>query len=155
MLLYGFSSPIGGFGGVRGNYRGLNLIPFRSITSYLTGRIIFPYLINNLLGNIVVFVPMGIYISLLRKSKGVFISLLYVFFVSLSFEVLQYIFARGTCDIDDVLLNCLGGLIGIIVYKCLRFFLKKEERVRSAITVLAAIIGIPVFVYLMIDIMRK
>jgi len=154
MLLYGFSSPIGGFGGIRGSYRNINLIPFHSILCFLSGRNTFVNAINNLLGNIVVFIPLGIYVALLRKNRGTSISLFCVFIISLFYEVLQFVFSRGTSDIDDILLNCLGGLIGIMGYKGLTYYLKTEEKARSTITLLTAVFGIPIFLFIMIDITR-
>ena len=35
---------------------------------------------------------------------------------SIAIEVLQYVFKRGASDIDDLILNTAGGLIGILIY---------------------------------------
>lgn len=59
----------------------------------------------------------------------------------------QFIFGIGTADIDDVILNCLGGLIGILIYRGLCALLKDEEKARTAIVLLGFIvILIPVFI---------
>lgn len=59
----------------------------------------------------------------------------------------QLIFGLGAADIDDVILNCLGGLIGILIYRGLCALLKDEEKVRTAIVLLGFIvILIPVFI---------
>ena len=153
LLLIGFHSPIGGFNGFRGNYRSVNLIPFRSILSYLSNPKFSVIMINNVLGNIAVFIPAGIYAAVIRK-KGILINLFFVFAVSLFFEVMQYIFMRGTSDVDDILLNSFGGFIGILFYRGLTILLKNEEKARSAITVLSVIIGVPVFVFIMGNVLR-
>lgn len=143
MLFVGFNSPIGGFGAIRSGIRGVNIIPFYSIAGYLFTDTDYYHAVNNLLGNVVTFIPLGIYITLLRKNKGVLLNLLFVFLFSVSIEIAQFIFARGVSDIDDVLLNSLGGLIGILCFKGLVLLLKNEEKARSTIAVLAAIVAVP------------
>jgi hypothetical protein len=43
----------------------------------------------------------------------------------------------------------LGGWVGILGYKFLLFILRDEKKVRTAITILSAIIGLPVILYLL------
>ena len=152
MLLFGFSTPIGGYRGIRGGYRSLNLIPFRSINSYLF-HCNFKWAVNNLLGNIAVFVPLGVYVTLLRKNKGVLKNLLFVFLTSSSFEILQYVFARGSSDIDDVILNCLGGLIGIWLYKGLVWRLG-VDKTRGVTAVVSAVVGLPMAAVVLAGLLR-
>ncbi len=126
--------------------RDINLIPFRTISSYLVG---FNPIIagTNLLGNIILFVPLGLYLSIFAKNKKMWKSLLTVFFISLSVELLQFIFGLGTADIDDILLNSLGGLLGMLVYKGLYTLLKDEEKVHTAIVILCIVfILTPLFI---------
>ena len=154
LLLFGYSSPIGGFGGIRGGHRSLNVVPFRTISAFFrriwrTMRLPGSDAINNIFGNVVVFIPCGMYVAILRKNKGILASLLCVFPTSLFFELLQFIFARGACDIDDIILNCLGGLVGILVYKGLVYFMKDEEKARSAVAVCSVIIGVPTFAFIL------
>ena len=148
MLLFSYHSPIGGFSGSRGVYRSLNLIPFRTISLYLHSGYAKTAALHNVWGNIAVFVPMGIYLALLQKNKGGVLSLLLAGLISMSFEALQYILMRGASDVDDVLLNTFGALIVIAGYKCLAFVLHGEEKARTVVTVLAAVVGLPFFVYL-------
>jgi glycopeptide antibiotics resistance protein len=68
--------------------------------------------------------------------------------VSSFVEVIQGLLGIGTADIDDIILNCLGGLIGILVYKFLLLILRDEKKVSTAITILSAI-GLPVLLYLL------
>jgi glycopeptide antibiotics resistance protein len=67
--------------------------------------------------------------------------------VSLFVEIIQGYLGIGAADIDDIILNCLGGLIGILGYKFLLFILRDEKKVRVAITILSAI-GLPILLYL-------
>jgi glycopeptide antibiotics resistance protein len=73
---------------------------------------------------------------------------LFIFFVSLSVEITQGLLGIGTSDIDDIILNCLGGWIGILGYNFLAFILRDEKKVRTVITILSAI-GLPVILYLL------
>lgn len=72
----------------------------------------------NIIGNILAFSPFGFILPLINKSankfyKVIFLSALF----SLTIECLQLIFKVGIFDIDDILLNTLGGLLGYLGYK--------------------------------------
>ncbi|HEY9059902.1 MAG TPA: VanZ family protein [Pseudobacteroides sp.] len=130
--------------------RSINIIPFHSIMEYISGGSanIRKLAFSNVVGNIEIFIPFGVYLSLLKKDKGVIANLLSIFLVSLFVEVIQALFGIGTADIDDIILNCLGGLIGILGYKFLLLILQDEKKVRTAITILSAV-GLPVILYLL------
>jgi glycopeptide antibiotics resistance protein len=101
---------------------------------------------HNLVGNIVIFIPLGTYLLLFKKDKRVSTNLLFIFIVSLCVEIIQGIFNLGTSDIDDIILNCLGGLIGILAYKFFLFTLRDEKKVRNVIMILS-IVGLFVILY--------
>jgi len=101
---------------------------------------------GNVVGNIVIFIPLGTYLSLLKNDKRVITNLLLIFIVSLFVEIIQGLLGIGASDIDDIILNCLGGLIGILGYKFLLFILRDEKKVHTAITILSAI-GLPCILY--------
>jgi len=100
-------------------------------------------------GNIVIFIPLGIYLPLFKKDKRVIINLLFIFIVSLFVEIIQGLLGIGASDIDDIILNCLGGWVGILGYKLLLFTLQDEKKVHTAITILSVIVGLPVLLYLL------
>jgi glycopeptide antibiotics resistance protein len=147
LLLRGMS-PMQLFHSAREPYRVIELIPFNQIYGYLSGSFdVSPTtVLHNLLGNILIFIPLGIYFALFRKDAKISANMLFVFLTSLSVEIIQFVLGIGASDIDDIILNCLGGFIGIMIYKGLARFLKKEEKVRSVVTVFSAIVGLPVFV---------
>ena len=90
--------------------RVLNLIPL--LGSIDNGAVRFTEIINNILA----FIPLGIYICML-KSKWPFVKkVLAITVLSLAYETAQFIFVIGRADITDVLSNTLGGVIGISVY---------------------------------------
>lgn len=76
--------------------------------------------------NILFFIPLGIYICIL-KNKWVFIKkVILILCSSLLFEILQFVFAIGRSDITDLLCNTLGGVIGIGIYEFLSRILKSK-----------------------------
>ena len=129
-------------------YRSVNFIPFYTIIEYLSGRteILRSFSFGNLVGNIVVFIPLGLYVALFRKNKKTAVNILLVAAASLFAELIQWIFAIGAADIDDIILNSLGGCIGIFGYKLLLLLFRDEKRTQTAITVLS-IAGFPVLYY--------
>ncbi|MGG1312986.1 VanZ family protein [Cohnella laeviribosi] len=128
--------------------RSINLIPFYSIKEYIfsNSATIKKFSFGNVVGNIVIFIPLGTYLSLFKNNKRVKTNLLFIFIVSLFVEIIQGLLGIGASDIDDIILNCLGGLIGILGYKFLLFILRDEKKVHTAITILSAI-GLPRILY--------
>ncbi|WP_186430386.1 VanZ family protein [Clostridium sp. BSD9I1] len=128
--------------------RSINLIPFYSIMEYVSGSSanIKAFAFGNVVGNIVIFIPLGTYLSLLKNDKRVITNLLFIFIVSLLVEIIQGILGIGASDIDDIILNCLGGLIGILGYKLLLLILRNEKKVHNVITILS-VMGLPGILY--------
>lgn len=72
----------------------------------------------NILGNIIAFIPFGIYLPYMSKSGiGLIATFLYTFSLSLTIELVQLITRVGSCDVDDVILNTLGGVAGYIIWR--------------------------------------
>ena len=137
--------------------RSINLIPFHSIMEYLSGssEIVKRFAFGNVVGNTVLFLPFGIYLSLFKNGKRAIANLLFIFIVSLFVETIQGLLGIGASDIDDVILNCLGGWIGILAYKFLLSLLRDEKKVRTVITVLSAVVGLPIIFYFLFLIKMK
>jgi glycopeptide antibiotics resistance protein len=78
--------------------------------------------IVNLLGNIAIFVPFGLFLGLLSGSRKVsFIgAFLRSLGMSLLLEGLQALLSIGRFDVDDLILNTGGGVIGYMLYIALR-----------------------------------
>ncbi len=129
----------------------INLIPFYSITEYITTNSINikRFAFSNVVGNIAIFIPLGVYLSLFKKDIRVIIRLLFIFTVSLFVEFIQGLLGIGISDIDDVILNFLGGWLGILGYKFILFILQNEKIVHTTITIISAILGLPVILYLL------
>ena len=77
-----------------GSFQSVNLIPFHSIGAYLFSddMVSRAFALSNLLGNIAIFIPMGVYLPLLIRRKSIFVNTVCVALISAVVEVLQYIF---------------------------------------------------------------
>ena len=128
--------------------RSINLIPFYSIMEYISGSSanLKTFAFGNVVGNIVIFIPLGICLTIFKNDKRVITNLLFIFIVSLFIEIIQGLLGIGASDIDDIILNCLGGWIGILEYKLLLFILRDEKKVHTAVSILSAI-GLPLILY--------
>lgn len=147
VLIFKSVSPLEVFSSSREYIRSVNVIPFYTIYGYLSGFQNAIIAASNILGNILLFVPLGIYLQLLKKNRKIGISMLIVFLTTLVAEIFQFIFGLGAADIDDIILNCLGGFIGILAYRGLYALLKNEDKVRTAIVVSGfVVILVPVLV---------
>ncbi len=95
-----------------------NFIPFLSIFDILFNSSL-AFIIKQIIGNIFLFIPMGFLVPLIWKSKRVLKKALFVgVILSFSIELLQYIiFYYRVTDIDDILLNTLGFVIGFYLYR--------------------------------------
>lgn len=126
------------------NYGLSNYIPFKEIFRYQIGSRLF---IKNIIGNILLFLPYGYFTADYLKSKKVLPVALLTMLVSLTIECVQLNIGR-TFDIDDVILNTLGGIFGYLLYrltekmivKLPKFF--KTEGFINFFVILILIIGI-------------
>ena len=98
------------------NYR-YNLVPFREIERFWTyRRELGIHSIYNLAGNVLGFVPAGFFIPVLWEPKRVFLfTVCLTFQMSLLVEILQLVFRVGSFDVDDLILNTLGGMLGYLL----------------------------------------
>lgn len=72
----------------------------------------------NVVGNVVVFIPFGILLPYNIKKFNGFVSVMLVTFLfSLLIESVQLITRTGSFDVDDILLNTIGGILGYVLYR--------------------------------------
>lgn len=95
------------------SYRAINTRPFHDALNH-------PIRTREVIDNILIFIPFGIFISIVNYKKNFILNLFLIFLTSLSFEVIQYVFSIGSTDINDLITNTLGGLVGIIFYWILK-----------------------------------
>lgn len=91
---------------------GYNLVPFTEILRYEFGSKLFVY---NVLGNIAIFVPFGFIVAEYIKPKTIMPPLFISLIVSSTVEFVQLNIGRSF-DIDDILLNILGCIVGYLLY---------------------------------------
>jgi len=95
-----------------------NFVPFATIKLF-TGsqRMRTEYKVENLLGNILIFIPLGFLLPLLiKRFRNTLAILLAGFFLSVFYECFQLVTGIGVFDVDDMLLNTLGTAIGVIIF---------------------------------------
>ena len=108
--------------GLDPQYR-VNLVPLREIRRFLENRDTLGNraVFLNIFGNVLLFIPFGAILPVLhRKFRRFPATLCLGVFLSLAFETIQYVTRRGSCDIDDVLLNTLGCAAGYLLFWFLR-----------------------------------
>lgn len=91
---------------------GYNLVPFTEIMRYEIGTQGF-YL--NVIGNILIFIPFGYFVSTYIKAKKVGHIFLVTLITSFTVEFVQHYIGRSF-DVDDILLNVVGAIIGFLLY---------------------------------------
>lgn len=97
------------------NYGGINLIPFKEMFRYEIGSYKF---IKNIIGNILLFIPYGFFSSYYLNNKKIGTNVLLCLIASSCIEIIQYYIGR-VFDIDDIILNVLGGFIGCLLFVAL------------------------------------
>lgn len=95
------------------NYGTNNFVPFKEIFRYKMTSSLF---IRNVVGNVLLFVPFGVFVSHYVKNKNVLPTMFLSLLVSCAIEFAQSSIGR-TADIDDVILNTVGGVVGYLLYR--------------------------------------
>lgn len=96
-----------------------NLEPFKEIKRFWNNwdSLGWKSVVTNLIGNIVAFAPFGFFLPILcKKGRNFFWCVLASACFSLAVETVQLITKVGAFDVDDILLNAFGGLLGYLGY---------------------------------------
>lgn len=110
--------------------RNINLIPFHyddETSSHL----------SEVLENVMIFIPLGVYLKMLKITDAKAILLGMTF--SLGLEILQFILAVGASDITDIMTNTAGAAIGVGIYAILSLVFRKSEKLDKVLCILASI----------------
>jgi glycopeptide antibiotics resistance protein len=92
-----------------------NFIPFRTVkTFWVWGNV--EFFIINIISNVIIFIPWGFGLPLLWKKNQNIIRLLSLCLALTVFIEFVQLFIQRKTDIDDVILNFLGGCIGAVIY---------------------------------------
>lgn len=96
-------------------YAGVNFTPFKEMFRYTFGSQKF---MKNIVGNIVLFIPFGFFTSYYLNHKKAIVPTFITLVVSLCAEGIQYHIGR-IFDVDDIILNVLGGFLGYLLFVAL------------------------------------
>lgn len=102
-----------------------NFIPFKEIFRYDFGTRLF---YKNVIGNMMMFMPYGLFITYFLKTKKVSLILFLSFILSLTIEITQFFIGR-VFDIDDIMLNLIGALIGFYLFRIINNIKEKLPKV--------------------------
>ncbi|MFT3947782.1 MAG: VanZ family protein [Agriterribacter sp.] len=137
------------FSGVESGYPP-NFIPFKTILSYLMGHKGSVISSINIIGNIALLIPIGFLLPLVYNKMNWKKTLVFAISAGLSIEVMQVVFNVGIFDIDDIILNALGVIIG---YWASSVFLKwlhakKYKKIILTTTIGVVAIGCGLYIFL-------
>lgn len=94
-----------------------NYIPLNTIGKYISGKEDNEETLNKLLLNFVLYIPLGFLIATLIKSNRNFSDLtMSVITFGVIFGLVKIIGGFGVFNIDELILNAIGGIIGYIIY---------------------------------------
>lgn len=103
-----------------GVFGSINIVPFKTICNYLKCLLQkenMSIVMQNLIGNLIIFAPMGFFLPYILKKTERFLSFsCHTIGILLCIELFQLFTTRGICDVDDIILNYFGALI--IWYFC-------------------------------------
>ena len=94
------------------NYGTNNFVPFHEIFRYEFGS---SYFIHNILGNILLFIPFGYFVSRIMTTRKPWATLIISLITAVTIECTQLMIGR-TFDVDDIILNVVGCMLGYLVY---------------------------------------
>ncbi|WP_339318359.1 VanZ family protein [Paenibacillus sp. FSL R10-2734] len=97
-----------------------NYVPFKEISRGLEHLSLSdPFSSLNLVGNLLAFIPFGMIVPMLLSQKVRLFQKVFMLSLalSLSFEVTQLVLYIGTFDVDDLILNTSGGVVGYAIYR--------------------------------------
>lgn len=119
------------FGRVMGSDYRYNLHLFREIKRYIIYRRelgITNFMIN-IVGNVVAFIPFGFILPAISPRNRKFLNIaLLSFELTLSIEIMQLVLQVGTFDVDDILMNLIGGIIGYFIFTIGYKFIELSRR---------------------------
>lgn len=106
--------------------------PFTSIKSYVklfSKGYAYDYVIRNFIGNVIMFIPLGLFLpAVKRRFRRLKRFIPVVLLILLGIETSQLLLLRGVFDVDDIILNLLGALMGFFINIPLRRLRRKIDR---------------------------
>ncbi|MDB5230383.1 MAG: teicoplanin resistance protein VanZ, partial [Chitinophagaceae bacterium] len=88
----------------------INLTPFKVFHIYSASNV-------QIIGNFIMLIPLGIYIGLFINNPSFIKAFTIILLTTVSIELMQLLTNYRSTDIDDVILNTTGGIMGWIIYQ--------------------------------------
>ena len=100
----------------------VNLYPFKTIVGFLQrffgGQVTLYGVAVNLVGNVLAFLPFGFFATTITEKRPLpIVFALLMTAASSVIELAQLLTLAGSCDVDDVILNTLGGILAYLFFK--------------------------------------
>lgn len=127
--------------GLTNEFRGISFIPFSFLIDFVKGNSNLADMLKNALGNVGVFIPLGILVPVLFNKFNLKMSILIGMFTSIWIEIFQYITGLGLTDIDDVILNTTGAAIGVFLYFKISRNIDKKFKNYFATVIMLCLLG--------------
>jgi glycopeptide antibiotics resistance protein len=118
-----------------------NFIPFKTIWPYLTGFKGWLIAGINLIGNIVLLVPLGFLLPYLIRNMTWKLAFVCAIVCGSVIEIMQVIMHVGIFDIDDIILNALGSMIGFWLFLLFANLMRLPQMRRMTIASLVVVSG--------------
>lgn len=105
----------------------VNLRPFQTVLRYLHDPVLFGV---NIVGNVLLFLPLGVSLAFVaRGGRSLVKTLLPSALVSSLIEIFQLFMPDRTTDTDDLILNCVGALLGYALFKLVSLISLRLRRI--------------------------
>lgn len=108
-----------------------NFLPFKTICNYISalqcGNVSPSVVRNNIIGNSVLFLPMGYLLPIVSRKRGFLKNTIIILIIIIMVEAVQLLTGLGSFDIDDVILNIAGSVIGYVAFFIVDKFTKKTD----------------------------
>lgn len=116
-----------------------NMIYRIQIGEYFHRGILEPFL------NIVIFIPVGLYITFFQKEKRIFNTYVTSILISLAIELTQLATMIGGFSFLDLVTNVAGGLIGYFIYRLI--YNESRIRVLNITSIAISIFMVPIAIF--------
>jgi glycopeptide antibiotics resistance protein len=111
-----------------------NLILFKEIERFITyrGSLGMKAVVLNLFGNVAAFLPFGMIVPMMsRRYRSLLHMTLLTFEFSLVVETIQLVCKVGSFDVDDLLLNTIGGMLGYLLFAVLDKIRRRKDSIHE------------------------
>ena len=110
-----------------------NLVPFQEIRRYIMNWEYFTIeqFVLNMAGNVGLFIPFGAMLFVWKGKPVWFLEVTgLTFLLSLGIEIIQLITRVGVFDVDDIILNTVGGMLGYFIYRVVRVVNRRRKHAK-------------------------